>query len=796
MLSELRFAFRSLARHRSFALVTGLTLALGIGSAAAIFSVTDWILFRGTKFSDDVFLVTGQNDTIPFMPWRYPYMVRSYEEQNEVIAEFSKAAIMYGNVVIDGHPVATGWNGVSTEFFRMLGLELSLGRGFLPGEDGEGSDHVVIVTHQFWQTQLGGRKDVLGRNITVGDSVCTVVGVLREAWNLPPFVPNDVFRPLTYHLDPVNPSMPLLYLLGRLRPGVTRDQAQRSLQAVKVDVPARARVAFLNDRPLLRSLTEINQIMRPEIYWIMLGAVGVLYAIACLNASNLMVVRILGQRRELSIRLGLGAGRWRIIRLVAVESVMLAVLASIAGLFVANWIFPLLLNAVGNSDLTPNWTAWTLDWRAIGVMGVLTIATSLLIVVIPVFHILRSDVYQGLKEGGNVLGENRASAFVRSSLVVLQVTFAIMLLAGTGLMIHTIHNLEKVDVGFDPAGRIRVTLGFPSDYPTKTETRLARLRQIQSKLMRIPGVRAVGFGMDILLPGYYYSTYVLEGADRRPINAAMAGFGNGYQDASGLILKRGHWLNQAGGNEIMVNETLARACWPGQDPVGQLVRPVKGGPNRPEWAGWVVAGVVADLRSTVRDAPHNYMYGPEGWGPEDFDTFIVRVSGKYDDAFADLIRNQLYAFDPRIAVKSVIPLSRLRDDNLWAERLTDSVLTVLAGIALGLTVIGVFSVVAYTVNCRMAEFGMRMALGATRSDLIRLVMRRGILLTAIGIAFGIAGSLALTRYMQSLLFETRAQDVWVLAAVGVVVLFASVLACALPAQRATKVDTARLLRSE
>ena len=797
MLSDLRFAFRSLGRNRSFTLVTVLTLALGIGSAAAIFSVTDRILFRTSKFPENVFLIGGHNDRTPFMLYRSDFMARAYAAQNNVVAEFSKAAFMNGNIVLDGQPVETAWNGVGAGFFTMLGIAPALGRGFLPGEDIEGADHVVVVSHQFWRNHLGGRPDALGRKITVGDAVCTVVGVLREAQTLPAFCPNDVFRPLTYPINPEEPWQPYLYLLGRLRPGITRAQAEQGLQAIKVDVPAIARSYWFNDRPVLSSLTEVNKTYRPEIYWLVFGAVGFLYGIACLNASNLMLVRVLGQQRELSIRLALGGGRWRIIRLLAIESVTLALLGSLAGLLVANWIFPLLLGVAGNTDLTQGGATWSLGWRAVGVMALLTITTSLLIVIVPAFRIFRSEISSSLKEGGAALGESRSLARLRNVFVVLQVAFAIILLAGSGLMIRSIHNLQKVDLGFDPANRVKVQLGFPLDYPSAAEPRLARLRQIEAELRRVPGVGAVGFGINILLPGYYIPDYVVEGPDRRPIKAAMARFAAGFQDASGLALKRGRWLTRTAGQEVMVNESLARACWPGQDPVGQFLRTVNTSADRgPDWKGWVVAGVVSDVRSTVRDIPGNYFYWPEGYWPSDYDTFIVRLAGNYNEAIASLIRRQLYSFDSRIVVNQILPLSRLRDTELWAERMADSVLQVLAGIALVLTVVGIFSVLAYTVDRRKGEFGVRLAMGATRRDLAELVMRRGLFLTFIGVVLGNVGALALTRYLQSLLFETSALDPWTLAMVGLILLLSSTLACVVPSWRASKVDISRLLRSE
>lgn len=796
MFADLRFVFRTLSRNRGFTWVTVLTLALGIGSAASIFSVADWILFRANKYPTDLYLVGGQADQAPFMPVRFDFMARAYADQSNVMSEYGKGSYMTGNIVIDGQPVGTSWIGVSANLFPLLDIKPVLGRGFLPGEDAFGSDHVVVVTHGFWQRHLGGKSDALGRQITVGDAICTVVGVLGEGQFLPAYFYNDVYRPLAYKADPAQPWLPSLFLVGKLRPGFTREQATQALSATKPDIPASMRAYIGNDHPVLSTMAEINKLFRAEIYWVMLGAVGFLHGIACLNASNLMLVRMLGQRRELSIRLALGGGRWRIIRLLGLESVALAVLASLAGLIVANWFFPLLLNVAGSSAFAPKWTSWTLNWRVVGVMSILTITTGLFIVAIPALRILRTEIYSGLKDGGAALGESRALGRLRGLFVILQAAFAVILLAGAGLMIRTFHQLQNVDLGFDPAGRAKVQVGFPVDYPSGNEPRLARLREIQAELKRIPGVRDAGFGGDLMLPGYFYPTHTFDGPDGKPVRAAMSTFNIGYQEASGLRLKRGRWLNQSMGNEVMVNENFARTMWPGQDAVGQFTR--SQGANSPgkSWKGWLVVGVVGDLRESAREAPHPYIYGPEGWGPMGMNTFVIRLSRDYDEAFAGTIRRDLYAFDPRIVVARIISLTGMRDQQLWAERLADSVLKVLAGIALVLTVVGIFSVLAYTVDRRMGEFGVRLALGATRRDLVALVMRRGVLLALVGIVLGIGGAVALTRYLKSLLFETSAQDPKVLAAVGMILLITSIFACIWPARRATQVDITKLLRSE
>ena len=797
MFTDLRFVFRTLFRNRTFTLVTVFTLALGIGAAAAIFSVADYVLFRANKFPDRVYLVGGRTDTGALMPVRFDYMMRAYE-QTTAMDEYGKAAFVAGNIVIKGQPVATSWLGVSPNLFNMLGVTPALGRGFLPGEGKDGADNVVIVSDHFWHQFLGGSPDVLGSKITMGDTVCTIVGVLRTGQVLPMYFMADVFRPLVYRVNPQQPWLPQLWLLGKLRQGVSPEQAQAMLSSVKLDVPAPLREYVAKDRVALSTLSQLNQsLINAGIYWMMLGAVGFLYAIACLNVSNLVLVRMLGQRRELSIRLALGGGLWRVFRLLVLESVTLALLGALAGALVASWLFPLLLRAAGTSFGGMNWSGWLLNWRVIGLLGGLTILTSLFIVVVPVIRLLRTDIHAGLKDGGGALGESRALGHVRAGFVVLQAAFAVVLLCGAGLMVRTFQNLRSVNLGFDPSDKVKMQITFPPSTPTEIQARLARLREVEAVLLRTPGVRAVGFGNDIVLPGYYFPNVELVGPGGDPLKASVSSFGNGFQDAAGLTLKRGQWLTHKKGDDILVNEALARVLWPKADPVGQFVRTVNQGPGTPRgWQGWRVVGVVGDIRANMRESPGLCVYGPETWAPFNFNTFVVRLTRKYDEAFAGTLRRELYAYDPQLVVDQILPLSQVRDQQLWAEHLTDSVLKVLSGMAALLTVVGMFSVLAYTVDCRMSEFGVRLALGATRGHLMTLVMRRSLLLAAVGLAIGIGATFGLTRYLQSLLYRTSAQDPLMLAAVGTILIATSVLACALPAYRATKADVVRLLRSE
>jgi len=803
MFSDFCYVLRSQQRNRGFTFVTVLTLALGIGSGGAIFSATDWLLFRRSQLPKEVYMLGGQRDQQAFTPARFDFMVRAYQETRGALGALELASNCAGNVVVENQPVDTNWLAISPGLFPLLGITPLRGRAFAPGDDVPGADQVVIVSYKFWMEHLGGSEEALGKKIRVGDEVCVVIGILKEDQEYPPFLYRGVYRPLIFRTDPKQPWAQLFFCFTRPAPGVTREQVQAELRAAKVDVPAQMQYFVGSDKVVVAGLTELlHQFAPTDLYRLLVGAVGCLYAIACLNASNLMLVRMLGMRRELGIRLALGGGRLHIVRLLALESTTLAVGSAVLGLLVANWVFPMLLTSLGGTDLASrSWTEWTLGWRVIGVMAGLTALTGLVISIIPAIRVLHTDINAGLKEGGMALGESRALARLRGAIVVLQAAFAVILLAGAGLMIRTFENFQKVNLGFEPKGLIKLQLSLPPRGANgmNREAQLAQLHELQEVLERAPGATAVGFGEDIILPGYYFSSNIeLEAPGGKTVKIGMAGLSPGFQRVTGIKLTHGRWPDQANGNEVLINETLARILWPGIDnPVGRFVRTIIPGshPGK-DWKGSQIVGVVADIRDRLREAPGSYVYMGEGWSPDSLRTFFVRLGCGFNPTVADDLRRRIYGYDSQIVVQRIVSVDEDRNEQLWAENKANSVLRVLAAIALLLAVVGVFAVLAYSVDLRMNEFGVRMALGAMPGDLVRLVMGRGVALMLVGLALGLGGALVLTRFLQSLLFETSALDPWVLGGVAGVLLTAAVLACLWPARRAASVDVSKLLRSE
>jgi putative ABC transport system permease protein len=704
-----------------------------------------------------------------------------------------------GNVAIDGQPVANSWLGISPNVLAMLDVTPALGRRFMPGEDAEGADRVVIISDGFWRRNFGADENVLGRKIVLGRDVCTVVGVLKADQTAPLGMGDDIYRPLAYRVNPQRPWDPALFFLVRLPTGLTAEQAGATLSGIELDIPKISPPDTPRKLPVvLLSLPDFNrQFGQRGVSWILLAAVAFLYGIACLNTSNMMLVRMLGRRRELSIRLALGAGRWRIIRLLLAESMILSTAGAAAGVLVANWMFPLLLRTLSKGLFWPD-TAWrTFNGTELVLMIVLTIVTGLAVAAIPTVRVLRAQISASLKDGGPSLGESRGLGRLRSGLVVLQTAFAVVLLVGATLMIRTFANLTNVDLGYDGTNRVKVQFGFPPTYPSAWEPRLVKLHEVRAALERIPGVEAVGFCNDMLLQRYFVGTHTVEGAGGTPLKVMVRCFSRGFEKIAGLQIKRGRPLSQIRGNEILVSESLARACWPNQDPIGQLMHSVGPAPGfGDDWPGWLVVGVVADTRAGIRQAPGLVFYSDEAWNPINYDTFVLKLTAPFQRELEATIRRTLYAFDPQIAVSPVVPLDRLWEHQLGAEKMMDAVLKILGGSAAALTIIGLFSVLAYAVDRRQREFGVRLALGASRADLVQLVVTRGLLLTLAGLALGLASAVPLTRSMQALLYGTSSQDPVALGIVSGILLAAAALASVLPSYRATQVDVTRLLRTE
>jgi putative ABC transport system permease protein len=788
--NDARFAVRSLGRARGFTLTVLAVLALGAGVATVVFDLTAWILVFDQPYPhpEQLFLIGFKDKHRSNNPYRSAVQFQAYQEQTNVFSEYAVVTRDVTNVVVGGEPTVANLIGASIDCFRTLGIKPVLGRGFLPEEYRAGADNVVVITDLFWRKYFHAAPDVLGRQLLVDQQSCTVVGVLAVAQPFPPTFGGDIYRPLILNLDPQNPLAPVVFVIGRLKPGVPAEQARAALSAVKLPTLPPWATAFLADQePILMRPTDVA---RPETFWVMAIAAALLYAIACLNAMNLMLVRLLGRRRELSIRLSLGATRWQIARLLAIESVGLALVASLLVTFAARWLFPPLFALITGSEAVKYNSYW--NGPTLGCIAVLSLLASVAIVLAPVWRLMRAEINPGLKEGGAAAGESRGAGRLRTSLVVFQAAFAVILLAGAGLMVRSFERLHRSNLGFDPTGKVKVTISFPHGYDLKPEARLQLFERLQQRLATIPGVRAVSFGQDTLLEGGFWGTAQLLMPDGTYQPVAGNFVAADYQKTAGLALKKGRWFSGKRGEfEVVINETFAKTRFGDEDPIGKFFRLlVSGNFNNP------VVGVVGDVKESVRSTPGMRFYVADWVYPLNLSTLLLRLDRDPGKEFAGLVRHAIYETDPKLIVSQVSSVNEIVGNTMWAERYAFTILKGLSVTALALAVVGLFSVIAYTVDSRMNEFGVRLALGAQPANLYRLVMKRGLLAAAIGVLVGIVGALALTRFMQSLLFETAPYDPLVYAAVALLLLAAATLACLLPARRAARVNVARLLRAE
>ncbi|MEO7412352.1 MAG: FtsX-like permease family protein [Opitutaceae bacterium] len=553
--------------------------------------------------------------------------------------------------------------------------------------------------------------------------------------------------------------------------------------------------------PRFRPNCRTSLIVRPKsrrstrpggaMWWVIFAAGVFLFAISCLNAMNLMLVRVLGRMRELSIRLAVGCGRARIARLFLIDGAVLTTASGGIVLLVARWWFhPLFALVYGDPVTSSDFFA---DWVIAGSVTGLCLVTALAIALLPILQISKADLVGGLKAGGASTGDNRHRGRLRSAFVAIQAALAVILLVGTGLMMRTVQRLQAVDLGFDPTGKVKVELVFPPGFEPKPAARLQYFERLRERVAAIPGVKSAAFGEDALLVGGYHAPAPnFEMKDGKYQSVAVSFLSAAYAETAGMKLKRGRWFSdRSGEQEAVINETLARFRFGDEDPIGQSFK-FRGYRERQ----FQVVGVVRDVRETVRDAAGMRFYLPDSGAPTAVSALILRLDHESGPAFKGMVRRTIYDFDPMLITNYVASLHERAEGSLHAERLTLVILRGLAVIALTLAVIGLGSVMAYSVGARTREFGVRLALGAPSANLYRLVLKRGMATVTLGVLIGTAVAIAATRFLQTLLFETASYEPGVYLAVTGILLLSGAFACWLPARRAAKVDPMVALRAE
>jgi putative ABC transport system permease protein len=799
--TDLRSALRSLAKRPATTAAVVAILALGIGANTAMFSVVHAVLLTPLPFDRPAELTMVWVDN-RVQGWRrditsYPNFLDWRQNQSfQSLAAYRPLSV---SLTTGGEPIEVQAAEVSASFFPTLGVAPALGRGFTAEEEQEGHDRVVVVSHGLWQRRFGSDPGLVGRDIELGGESHTVVGVAPAAFDFPratevwgPLAPEEGLRQARGAL--------WLYVVGRLQPGVSLAAAQAEMSAVAArlegDYPQTNEGLGINLVPLQADL--VGEV-RPALL-VLLAAVFAVLLIACANLTNLLLARAGDREREFAVRSALGAGRRRLLIQLLWESVVLALVGGTAGVVLAQVASPLLLGwgarelpRLPRAGLDPAVLAFTLG---------VTLATGLAFGLAPALHLARTRLTEVLKEGGRGSAGGRRSARLRRLLVASEVAVALVLLVGAGLLLRSFAELTRVDPGLAAEGRLTFRLQLPSStYPEGVDAHRF-FDELVARLGALPGVRAAGVASAVLIGRLPNATNVtIEGRapegveDERAV--AVDTVSPRLFEAAGMPLRRGRAFAATDAPQAtpvaIVNEAMERQYWKGQDALGRRFK--YGGPGSEDpWR--TVVGVVADTRRSGADQevmPSTFL--PLAQAPRRRMTVVVETAGD-PLALAAAVREQVWALDRSLPVSDVSTLQQVLDERLAPRRFQMLLLGLFAGVALALALVGIYGVVSCLVEQRMREIGVRMALGAPGQRILRMVVGQVLALTLPGVAVGLAGAFALTRFLRSQLFGVSPTDPATFAAVAVLLAAAAIAAGFAPARRAARLDPVEVLRKE
>ena len=809
VLQDVRYAIRMLARNPGFTVVAVLTLALGIGANTAIFSVVRRVLLQPPPYRQPEALVQVFNTYLPAWPQLAlsPGDFQDFRRQSRSFSEMAAYIdIPQGfNLTGQGEPERVQAALADSNFFPMLGAVPVVGRTFAPEQDEPGAAPAALITHRFWQSHFGADPSVVGRTLTLDGRGYTLIGVLPAGFDLSRWA--DLWLPVGQYQDDLTGHVHHPFsVLARLKPGVSLAEAQAEL----VTLNHQEELAFPDSHKNWGIATQHLQDpaaakLRLALF-VLFGAVGLVLLIACANIVNLLLARNAARQKEIALRIALGASRTRLVAQLLTESILLALLGGLGGIFLAaaslralNALVPSELAIIKNTGLD----GWVLAFT-IGVCFLCGIVCGL----VPAIQTLNQDLHTVLKEGGRTSSASSGNK-LRSFLVVSQVALALIPLVGAGLLLRSFDRLLSVDPGFRPDHILTMQVDQPAisvaelnkmsnDQQTEFFRKQSfQFEQMAERIRNLPGVKAVG-GVDVLPLAtalHSASRFLIEGqpapeAGARPV-AQTRTASLGYFAAMGIPLVRGRLFTGAdlGGANIIINESMAKRFWPDADPIGKRVNLCSLAPA-PCWSP--VVGVIGDIHQFgLEAAPTFDVYGSGGWLPH----FVIRTSSD-PVSLAHAVAEEIHKIDPSLPVTHVTTLDGVLAETVASRRFSTVLLGIFAGLALLLAAVGIYGVMSYVVSLRINEIGIRMALGAQPRDIWRLIVGRGAKLALAGVGIGLIGALALTRLLSSLLFEVRASDPVTFGAVALLLTAVALLACYFPARRAMRADPIIALRYE
>ncbi|MBX3733769.1 MAG: ABC transporter permease [Verrucomicrobiae bacterium] len=798
-MKDLKFACRQLLKNPGFTAVAVLTLALGIGATTAVFSIVDSVLLKRLPYDEPGQLVQVWEAPGPGQRnWVSPGAFLDWKEHGNFFEDLSLLDGRELNLTGEGEPERVSGLGMSASGLKILRARPVLGRGFAPDEDQPGKDQVVVLGHGFWQRRFGGDVSVVGRTIQLNDQSHTVIGVLAPT--ALPWGPSDFVVPIAVGPSAVNErGSHWLQAFGRLKPGETVERAETELSAVAAQLrplyPAWKQGWGATLVPLHEQITGDT---KPTLL-VLFGAVGCVLLIACSNVANLLLAKSSGRQKEMAVRAALGAGRWRIVRQLLTESVLLSLAGASLGLLLALWGVEMVkhLNAVN----LPRAGELGLDLRMLGFAMLVSLLAAVVFGLVPALQTSRINLNDMLKDGARTSSTGPRNR-VRSGLIIAEVALSLVLLVGAGLLLNSFVRLAHVPPGINPQNVLTMQVSLPEKKYPDAARRTDFFERALERIGALPGVEAAGVvGKRPVRGGSMDTTFTIAGRSDAPPTGHGVDFDfctPYYFQAAGIPLRKGRpfaWSDKVGSPRVVIiNEALARQHFPNQDPLGQRIHLDVATGNLDE--GWEIVGVVGDVRQHgLGKEVRSCVYRPQAYSFMGSGNLLVRTAIA-PLALAETVRKAVLEIDPDQPVANIQTMENAIAGSLSQQRFVLVLLAGFAGAALLLAAIGLYGIIAYAVTQRTREIGIRMALGASRRDVLGLVVSHGMKLAAVGLVLGLAGAFGLTRVLVRMLYEVKPTDPATFAGVSLVLLGVALFACWLPARRAARVDPMVALRSD
>jgi predicted permease len=808
LFQDLRYSLRQLRKSPGFALTAVLTLALGIGANTAIFSVVKAVLLAPLPYKDPSRIVAvwttnpaKGGEPLPSTPAGFAIWKQRSNSFEDLAPSYDDEKTLTGQ----GAPQFLIGYGVSASYLNILGVQPQIGRLYTAQEDKPGGPSVALLSDHLWRTTFHADPTIIGKAITLDGTPHIVLGVMPHEFNYPPSV--EVWTPAAMSasaFDDFNHTY--IRILGRLKPGVTLEQAQKELNAVETQTAAAHPDTDGGNRVVLVPLRQQldGDIRKPLL--ILMGAAALVLLIACANTAALALARDAERQKEIAVRLALGATRARLLQQFVTESLLMGAIGGAAGILLAfagtHFLLALFPNDVANLSI-PSVTQIPID-RGVFLFAVFTtLLTAVLSGIAPVLRAAQTEAGSAIHGSTRGTATDRQSNRLRSAVVATEVALSLMLLTGAGLVVASFNKVVNADLGFQPDHVLSLQVFLPPDrYPRADQHKTsAFVDEVVNRLTALPGVKSAAATNFLPLTGFWGTTNFLLRGQAQPKQGDAPEADNrimtpDYLHTMGIPMLRGRAFtneDQAGGLQVaMINQTFARQYFKDADPVGQELN--LGTAEKPEW--WRIVGVTGDVKSFGQDQPtHADIYRPFDQKSFPIIAFTLRTESD-PAAMVKTAEQTLWSVDPDLPVFKAIPMDILANQSLAVRRASSALISGFALLALLLASIGIYAVMAYAVTQRTPEIGVRMALGARRGDVLRMVLGFGFRITLIGVAIGLAGALALSRLLDSLLFETSAISPLIFSSATGTLVGIALLASLIPARRAASIDPMRALRAE